>query len=92
MPAVEIDPDAAVIVHALTGVDEAALNLMQAEDFLLVHQVRVAGTREVFREVNSSGACFLRVDFDPVLRWSVSAACMKTAICRKARPAALWLN
>lgn len=68
-----IEPEASVFVHALTGIDLVALNLLQGEDFQLVHSLRVAATRQTFREINSGGACFLRVDFDPVLRWTVSA-------------------
>ena len=72
-------PTAAVIVHSLADLDAAVLETLKAEDALLIHRCTRDASRVTRRAVDTAGACFLRVDLDPVLRYHVSASVLEAA-------------
>lgn len=59
--------------HGVQTFDPLVVGLT-AEDYLLIHACTFSATREKIRELDSEGALVLRVDFDPVLSWSLQAS------------------
>lgn len=73
MPATPFDPVHAVIAHSLVSLDPSTLEILQPEDYLLVHACPCSATNDTLQEVNSDGKLVLYVAYNFQLVWSVEA-------------------
>lgn len=65
-----------IILHSAVPVDASTLEVIQEEAFLLIESIDRSAESQTFREVNSAGQCFMRVDYDFTVKWEVTAAAL----------------